>query len=1098
MKTITKTFKYISILILALSFNACEDDDAVLPRVEAGFSYTVDMNTGTVTFINISENANTYEWNFGDDDTSTLINPVKVYTNGTYTITLKALNVAGASDTFEDNIEISIPEAVAFPISFDSNNVNYGGDPFSGASFAIVDNPDPSGSNTDASKVGALTNSGATFEGIAFELGTSIDLSTEKTIKMDFWSDAPISVLLKLEISENDFVEVTVNHGGTGWEELSFNFSDSGTYPKLVIFVDGPGTASGTFYFDNLEQVETDTTGGACTDTPVAATAFPVDFEACESFIDSFANDGSITTELSGNPDKTGVNTSDNVLKVVKANGTNRWAGFQNAFPENFDATKTLKVKVYSSKANAVMKFEVNSNPQPAGSGNPGPQYATITDANTWTEVEVMFTGIPGNNTGLNQLVIKPDNPDGTDGTLTDSEETYYFDDISFGDGGGTSTEPSMAAPTPTQDAANVKSVFSDAYTDIAGTNLDTNWQGDLVSETVSIQGNNAIKYSNVKFIGMQLAGDTDFSDMEFLHVDIWTPDATVLEITPISPPNELLVGLPSLTQGEWKSYDIPVTDFTGVDFTKILQFKIDAQKGVNPAVVYMDNLYFYKSGSTGGGTEPTMAAPTPTQDAANVKSVFSDTYTDIAGTNLDTNWQGDLVSETVAIQGNDAIKYRNVKFIGMQLAGDTDFSDMEFLHVDIWTPDATVLEITPISPPNELLVGLPSLTQGEWKSYDIPVTDFTGVDFTKILQFKIDAQKGVNPAVVYMDNLYFYKSGPAPTEPTMAAPTPTQDAANVKSVFSDTYTDIAGTNLDTNWQGDLVSETVAIQGNDAIKYSNVKFIGMQLAGDTDFSDMEFLHVDIWTPDATVLEITPISPPNELLVGLPNLTQGEWKSYDIPVTDFTGVDFTKILQFKIDAQKGVNPAVVFMDNLYFYKSGSTGGTGGCSGSPVAATAFPVNFESCESFISTFANDGSITTELSANPAKTGINTSDNVLKVVKANGTNRWAGFQNPFPSNFDATKTFKFKVYSTKANVVMKFEVNTNPQPPSSGNPGPQYRTITEANTWTEIEVVFTGIPGNNTGLNQLVIKPDNPDGTDGTLTDSEETYYFDDIRLE
>jgi hypothetical protein len=41
-----------------------------------------------------------------------------------------------------------------------------------------------------------------------------------------------------------------------------------------------------------------------------------------------------------------------------------------------------------------------------------------------------MFTGIPANNTGVNQFVIKPDNPDGTDGETTTSEETYYFDDI--------------------------------------------------------------------------------------------------------------------------------------------------------------------------------------------------------------------------------------------------------------------------------------------------------------------------------------------------------------------------------------------------------------------------------------------------------------------------------------------------------------------------------------------------------------------------------------------------------------------------------------------------------------------------------------------
>ncbi|MFI1772602.1 PKD domain-containing protein [Thalassobellus citreus] len=759
MKLLITNIKYFLILTLAISFIGCEDDDVILPRVEAGFTYTLNEDSGTVTFINTSENSNTYEWDFGDGSNSKEINPVKTYTNGTYKIVLKAKNVAGASAIFEDEIVILIPEIVALPISFDGTNTKYEAEVFTGASFEIVDNPAPGGSNTDASKVGAITNSGAAYEGIYFDLGTEIDLATEKTITINFWSDKPVDVLLKLEEGTGANIETIANHGGTGWEILTFNFNASDKYSRFTLIIDGAAKDPGTYYFDDVEQIETD--NSACSETPVAATTLPVDFESCETFVDSFANDGSITVELSENPDKTGLNTSNNVLKIVKASGTNRWAGIQNAFTDNFDATKTFKIKAYSTKANAVIKFEVNSNPQPAGSGNPGPQYKTIETANTWTDLEITFTGIPSNNTGLNQIVIKPDNPDGTDGSLTDSDETYYFDDLELTDGGGVSTtEPTMAAPTPTQDAANVKSIFSDTYTDIAGTNLDTNWQGDLVSETVSIAGNDAIKYSNVKFIGMQLAGDTDFSDMEFLHIDVWTPDATVLEMTPISPPNETLVGLPGLTQGEWKSYDIPISDFTGVDFSKILQFKIDAQKGVNPAIVYMDNLYFYKTGSTGGGTEPTMAAPMPTQDAANVKSIFSDTYTDIAGTNLDTNWQGDLVSETVSIAGNDAIKYSNVKFIGMQLAGDTDFSDMEFLHIDVWTPDATVLEMTPISPPNETLVGLPGLTQGEWKSYDIPISDFTGVDFSKILQFKIDAQKGVNPAIVYMDNLYFYKTG--------------------------------------------------------------------------------------------------------------------------------------------------------------------------------------------------------------------------------------------------------------------------------------------------------------------------------------------------
>ena len=362
MKQLIKRVKQISVLILIISLMGCEEDENNYPIVVAGFTYTLNADTGTVTFINISENANTYEWDFGDESSSTLINPVKVFTNGTYTITLKAKNVAGASDSFEDDVIISIPDPIALPVTFDDPAVAYDVATFSGTSFEILDNPDVSGTNDKASKVGAITNSGAAYEGINFDLGTQIDFTTDKTITMNFWADAGVDVLLKLEQGTGPDIEVTASHGGTGWEMINFDFNSSDKYVRVTLFVDGPGTTAGTFYIDDIEQIETPAATSGCNDIPVAATAFPVDFEVCESFIDYFANDGSITTELSGNPDKTGINTSDFVLKVVKATGTNRWAGFQNAFPDNFDATKTFKVKVYSTKANAVIKFEVNSN----------------------------------------------------------------------------------------------------------------------------------------------------------------------------------------------------------------------------------------------------------------------------------------------------------------------------------------------------------------------------------------------------------------------------------------------------------------------------------------------------------------------------------------------------------------------------------------------------------------------------------------------------------------------------------------------------------------------------------------------------------------
>lgn len=332
-----------------------------------------------------------------------------------------------------DNVSLELLEEnlSSLPLNFQDGKEVFG--VFNGAAFAIANDP-----SNAANKVGKITNSGTEWEGVTFFLGTAVNFSNGKQITMKFNSSkANVPVLLKFEDGTGAPVETIVTAATTGWQDLTFDFgSATGSYRQLTLFVDGPGNTAGDFLIDDIAQKNGGGGATGCAGTPVAATAFPVTFETCESFISTFNNDGSITTQLAENPSKTGINTSNFALKVVKATGTNRWAGFQNAFPDKFDVTKPLKLKVYSSKANVVMRFELNSDPQPPGSGNPPPQFRTIAEANTWVEVEVKFTDIPGSNTGLNQLVIKPDNPDGSDGGVTSSTETYYFDDIRF-EGGG-------------------------------------------------------------------------------------------------------------------------------------------------------------------------------------------------------------------------------------------------------------------------------------------------------------------------------------------------------------------------------------------------------------------------------------------------------------------------------------------------------------------------------------------------------------------------------------------------------------------------------------------------------------------------------------
>ena len=453
MKLLIKKMRLITIFIMAISFMGCEDD-AILPQIEADFTYILNADTGTVTFLNVSEEADTYVWTFGDETTSTEINPIKTYPTGSYTITLKASNVSGASDTFEDTVTINIPLPIGFPITFDDPNVSYAATTFQGTSFAVVANPAPGGTNDVASNVGAITNIGAAFEGIFFELGTPIDFTTLRRVNINFWADAPVDVLLKFEEGAASTADVIVSHDGTGWEELSFDLGSTSSYSKLVLFVDGPGTTSGTFYFDDLTQAESPIP--PCTaETAQSLNAVDLDLTfltdpgtrpALNDTSDGQFFQDNVTYEYADNPDSTTpANNSCKVGKVTKS-GVQPWDNLQIDFPDTFTVTdgSTISMKVYSpvSGYKVTIKLEDKTTAGAVTSGDIESTTSTTTD-NLWEELTIPISAVHTDK--YDRLVIFFD----LAGPANTNE--YYFDDIKFnlgtggGGGGGGGTCP--AAP---------------------------------------------------------------------------------------------------------------------------------------------------------------------------------------------------------------------------------------------------------------------------------------------------------------------------------------------------------------------------------------------------------------------------------------------------------------------------------------------------------------------------------------------------------------------------------------------------------------------------------------------------------------------------
>ena len=154
------------------------------------------------------------------------------------------------------------------------------------------------------------------------------------------------------------------------------------------------------------------------------------------------------------------------------------------------------------------------------------------------------------------------------------------------------------AAPVPTRAAADVKSIYSNAY--IAATTYGYGgWGQSTQVGTETVEEDNILHLTNYNYLGFEYVTQQDLSDMEYLHIDILPMQAMNFGITPIlvakgsgsGTENSQSVG--TLNVKEWNSIDIPLSQFN-MDFTQLShQLKID--KGSGTDVVYVDNIYFWK-----------------------------------------------------------------------------------------------------------------------------------------------------------------------------------------------------------------------------------------------------------------------------------------------------------------------------------------------------------------------------------------------------------------------------------------------------------------------------------------------------------------------
>ncbi len=173
----------------------------------------------------------------------------------------------------------------------------------------------------------------------------------------------------------------------------------------------------------------------------------------------------------------------------------------------------------------------------------------------------------------------------------------------------------------------------------------------------------------------------------------------------------------------------------------------------------------------TSNGVFP--GAPAPMRPEANVKSIYSDTYTSATESNFTPNFGGSTTQTTEAGSNGDSVQlYTNNNFTGIIFNNTVDASELTHLHVDIYTQQSGTnveLQIRDVGANGEIETnvfnGFPSgddkdsrftasgLTVGSWTSVDIP------------LEGDLASQKNNLGALILvggpdfiLDNIYFYK----------------------------------------------------------------------------------------------------------------------------------------------------------------------------------------------------------------------------------------------------------------------------------------------------------------------------------------------------
>ncbi len=421
--------------------------------------------------------------------------------------------------------------------------------------FAVVDNPDPSGINASP-EVGEYTKGSSAFSTLAAVAPGVIDISSRPQYNLDVWFPVPGSIILQLESSTqgNKEVQRTVETGAA-WQTVSFDFTDFQgiTDWESLRLIFNPGTAEeGTvFYFDNLNQSEQ--TIDPCEGT--IAIANIIDDYECQRNYDYL--NGSSLISVVGNPSVTTANSSTYV-GLYKDQPAMPWDALCFDFPAGIDLSSfnQLSFQILSQGAVPILlKLE-------GGTISPAVEIWTAVSATgVWETITGDFSNYVGGDYTRVCIFFNG-------GVETTQVDDYYIDNVQF------AHAPYTSCIINFDDAAFISDTWKYFPADDSGAfELIDNPDPTGINQSAKVGKATEKATSGQPWQGMytDLAAPIHFGSDKIIRMKIWSPQVATVTMKlerPLTPgaPTSGDLTVPNTKANEWEELQwdfsqTPITD---------------------------------------------------------------------------------------------------------------------------------------------------------------------------------------------------------------------------------------------------------------------------------------------------------------------------------------------------------------------------------------------------------------------------------------------------------------------------------------------------------------------------------------------------------